>query len=144
MGVKGTDSNAIVVIYHSHNTFVSGGSDHTLSIWDHLSKKRMKLYSKYPHEVSALSFSPDGEKLAIGVSYEHDNGMLGKGEEEIGKRGLMVKMTVMDDCRVSVANRSSSALFSSATELKGRDHSALLLTRDAFRSLTQPKSRPAA
>ncbi|EIW71496.1 hypothetical protein TREMEDRAFT_22615, partial [Tremella mesenterica DSM 1558] len=56
--------------YHPvFNTFASGGSDCHVSIWDHTAKKRMKLYSKYPTAISALAFSPDGRKLAIGASY---------------------------------------------------------------------------
>jgi hypothetical protein len=59
----------------------------------------MKQYPHFPTEVSALSFSPDGEKLAIGVSYEHDNGVAKA--EEMGRTALLIKTTVMDDCRVS-------------------------------------------
>lgn len=58
----------------------------------------MKLYPKYPTAISALSFSPDGSKLAIGASYEHDNAVQG---EDQGKVLLFIKDTVMDDCRVS-------------------------------------------
>lgn len=81
-----------------HNTFASGGSDGFISIWDHQTKKRMKLYPKFPTAISALSFSPDGTKLAIGASYEHDNAVQG---EDQGKVLLFIKDTVMDDCRVS-------------------------------------------
>ena len=83
----------------SHNTFASGGSDGTVSIWDHNAKKRMKQYPAFATEVSCLAFSPDGEKLAIGVSYEHDNGV--SQPDLMGKTALLVKTTVMDDCRVS-------------------------------------------
>ena len=83
----------------SHNTFASGGSDGTVSIWDHNAKKRMKQYPPFATEVSCLAFSPDGEKLAIGVSYEHDNGV--SQPDLMGKTALLVKTTVMDDCRVS-------------------------------------------
>ncbi|GHJ84219.1 hypothetical protein NliqN6_0621 [Naganishia liquefaciens] len=84
--------------YHPiHNTFASGGSDGTVSIWDHNAKKRMKQYPAFATEVSCLAFSPDGEKLAIGVSYEHDNGV--SQPDLMGKTALLVKTTVMDDCR---------------------------------------------
>ncbi|KAJ9111131.1 hypothetical protein QFC19_001330 [Naganishia cerealis] len=81
----------------NHNTFASGGSDGTVSIWDHNAKKRMKQYPHFPTEVSCLAFSPDGEKLAIGVSYEHDNGV--SQADEMSKTALLIKTTVMDDCR---------------------------------------------
>ena len=59
----------------------------------------MKLYSKYPTAISALAFSPDGSKLAIGASYEHDNAVA---EGERGMNLVYIKDTVMDDCRVSL------------------------------------------
>lgn len=82
----------------SHNTFASGGSDGAISIWDHNAKKRMKLYPRLPTAVSALAFSPDGTKLAIAASYEHDNAI--SAAEDQSKVMLLVKDTVMDDCRV--------------------------------------------
>lgn len=82
-----------------HNTFASGGSDGFISIWDHNAKKRMKLFPKYPAPISALAFSPDGTKLAIGASYEHDNAVT-KPEEQATVM-VLIKNTVMDDCKVS-------------------------------------------
>lgn len=93
---------------HSHNTFASGGSDGLISIWDHNAKKRMKLYPKYPTAISALAFSPDGKRLAIGASYEHDNAVTAA--EEKGRVMVLVKETVMEDCRVSLASCHSSAV----------------------------------
>ncbi|KAL1405067.1 mitotic spindle checkpoint protein Bub3 [Vanrija albida] len=84
--------------YHPiHNTFASGGSDGVLSIWDHNAKKRMRLYPKYPTAISALAFSPDGSKLAIGVSYEHDNAVASP--EEQARVLLLLKETVQEDCK---------------------------------------------
>lgn len=57
----------------------------------------MKLYPKYPTAISALAFSPDGSKLAIGASYEHDNAV---GKDEQGRVLVLVKDTVMEDCKV--------------------------------------------
>ncbi|GMK54973.1 hypothetical protein CspeluHIS016_0200290 [Cutaneotrichosporon spelunceum] len=83
--------------YHPvHNTFASGGSDGILSIWDHSAKKRMRLYPKYPSAISALSFAPDGTRLAIGVSYEHDNAVPPAEQNTVM---LLLKETVMDDCK---------------------------------------------
>lgn len=57
----------------------------------------MRLYPKYPTAISALSFSPDGSKLAIGVSYEHDNAVASP--EEQARVLLLLKETVQDDCK---------------------------------------------
>lgn len=58
----------------------------------------MKSYPKFPTSVSALSFSPDGTKLAIGCSYEHDNAVTNP--EEKGRVLVLIKDTVMEDCKV--------------------------------------------
>ena len=60
----------------------------------------MKQYPKFPTSISCLAFSPDGSKLAIGASNEHDNSLPPVGEES-GRVALMIKDTVMDDCKVS-------------------------------------------
>lgn len=59
----------------------------------------MKQYTGFVNEISCLAFSPDGRYLAIGASYEHDNGV--PGVEERTRMGVMVKTTVMEDCKVS-------------------------------------------
>lgn len=59
----------------------------------------MKQYPPFATEVSCLAFSPNGENLAVGVSYEHDNGV--SQPDLMGKTALLIKTTVMDDCRVS-------------------------------------------
>jgi len=60
-----------------YNTFASAGSDGTVSIWDHKSKKRLRQYVKYPAAVPAIAFNCDGTKLAVGVSYNWDEGAEG-------------------------------------------------------------------
>jgi cell cycle arrest protein BUB3 len=80
----------------------------------------MKLYPKFPTSISALAFSPDGTRLAIGASYEHDNAV---GGEEKGKVLVLIKDTVMDDCRVGLARLACSGvqLANSAAKSQGID-----------------------
>ncbi|KAJ8463545.1 hypothetical protein ONZ51_g10188 [Trametes cubensis] len=57
-----------------YNTFASAGSDGTVSIWDHKSKKRLRQYPKYNAPVPSIAFNCDGTKLAVGVSYTWEEG----------------------------------------------------------------------
>ncbi|KAL0953661.1 hypothetical protein HGRIS_004862 [Hohenbuehelia grisea] len=57
-----------------YNTFASAGSDGTVSIWDHKVKKRLRQYSKYNGAIPSVCFNSDGSQLAIGVSYNWDEG----------------------------------------------------------------------
>ena len=58
----------------SYNTFASAGSDGTVSVWDHKSKKRLRQYPRYHSAVNSVAFNCDGTKLAVGVSYNWDEG----------------------------------------------------------------------
>ena len=58
----------------SYSTFASAGSDGTVSIWDHKSKKRLRQYPKYNSPVPSIAFNCDGSKLAVGVSYTWEEG----------------------------------------------------------------------
>ena len=61
-------------MHHRYNTFASAGSDGTVSIWDHKSKKRLRQYPKYHAPVPSIAFNNDGTKLAVGVSYTWEEG----------------------------------------------------------------------
>ncbi|KAI9447214.1 WD40 repeat-like protein [Lactarius psammicola] len=63
-----------LAFHPTYNTFASGGSDATVSIWDHKVKKRLRQYPRYTTPVAALAFSADGTRLAIGASYTWDEG----------------------------------------------------------------------
>ena len=63
-----------LAFHPTYNTFASGGSDATVSIWDHKVKKRLRQYQRYAVPVAALAFSADGTRLAIGASYTWDEG----------------------------------------------------------------------
>lgn len=64
-------------ITYRYNTFASAGSDGTVSVWDHKSKKRLRQFTKFHSAVPSVSFNCDGTKLAIGVSYNWDEGAEG-------------------------------------------------------------------
>lgn len=58
-----------------HGTFVSGGGDATVALWDAEAKRRMRQYQGFPESVAALAFSNDGRFLAIGVCPGFETGM---------------------------------------------------------------------
>lgn len=74
-----------------YNTFASAGSDGTVSIWDHKLKKRLRQYPKYQAAVPSVAFNHDGTKLAIGVSYNWDEGE--EGTKTAERPAVYVKTT---------------------------------------------------
>ncbi|KAK2462589.1 hypothetical protein APHAL10511_005322 [Amanita phalloides] len=66
-----------LAFHPTYNTFASGGSDGTVSIWDHKVKKRLRQYQKFNNAVSSLAFNCDGTKLAMALSYTWDDGESG-------------------------------------------------------------------
>ena len=63
-----------------HGTFVSGGGDGIVALWDGVAKRRIRQYQRYPASVAALAFSEDGKYLAVGVSPGFEDGKEGFGE----------------------------------------------------------------
>ncbi|KAJ2611725.1 mitotic spindle checkpoint protein Bub3 [Coemansia sp. RSA 1365] len=63
-----------VAFHPVHHTFVTGGSDGVVSLWDPDNKKRLKQYQAYPTSISALDFNASGSALAIASSYTYDEG----------------------------------------------------------------------
>ncbi|KAF8331289.1 WD40 repeat-like protein [Cantharellus anzutake] len=61
-----------LAFHPTYNTFATGGSDGTVSIWDHSAKKRLRQYPSFGTGISSLAFSGDGKAMAIGVSYNWD------------------------------------------------------------------------
>jgi cell cycle arrest protein BUB3 len=55
-------------------TFASGGADGLVNMWDGTLKKRIRSFPRQQTSISSLSFSPDGSKLAIAVSYTFEEG----------------------------------------------------------------------
>ncbi|KAI8322433.1 WD40 repeat-like protein [Martensiomyces pterosporus] len=63
-----------VAFHPVHQTFVTGGSDAMVSLWDPDNKKRLKQYHKYPASVASLDFNASGNTLAVAASYTYDEG----------------------------------------------------------------------
>ncbi|PVV03121.1 hypothetical protein BB560_002406 [Smittium megazygosporum] len=57
-----------------YQTFLTGGSDGYVCLWDGTLRKRMKRYGPYPNGVNCLAFNLDGSLMAVGASYSFDQG----------------------------------------------------------------------
>ena len=57
-----------------HGTFASGGGDGFVSLWDGVTKRRIRQYQRYSASVAALSFSSDGKWLAVAISPGFEEG----------------------------------------------------------------------
>lgn len=95
----------------SYNTFASAGSDGTVSIWDHKSKKRLRQYQKYNAPVPSIAFNCDGTKLAVGVSYTWEEGEEGA---KTAERPAVYIRTVGDEVKVSFLYSASRYIFTYA------------------------------
>jgi cell cycle arrest protein BUB3 len=63
-----------LAFHPEHGTFASGGGDGVVSVWDGVARKRLWRLPEFETSVSSLSFSADGSRLAIAVSYTYENG----------------------------------------------------------------------
>ncbi|KAJ2487963.1 mitotic spindle checkpoint protein Bub3 [Coemansia sp. RSA 2320] len=63
-----------VAFHPVHHTFVTGGSDGVVSLWDPDNKKRLKQYQGYMSSISSLDFNASGTALAVASSYTYDEG----------------------------------------------------------------------
>ncbi|KAJ2909924.1 mitotic spindle checkpoint protein Bub3 [Coemansia aciculifera] len=63
-----------VAFHPVHHTFVTGGSDGVVSLWDPDNKKRLKQYQGYAASISSLSFNVSGNALAVASSYTYEEG----------------------------------------------------------------------
>ena len=67
-----------------HGTFASGGGDGFVSLWDGVTKRRIRQYQRYSASVAALSFSTDGKWLAVAISPGFEDGREDLAEAPIG------------------------------------------------------------
>ncbi|EIW74254.1 Poly(A)+ RNA export protein [Coniophora puteana RWD-64-598 SS2] len=63
-----------IVFHPVHGTFVTCGSDGTISVWDKDARTRQKTFDTAPGPISALSCSGSGRFLAYAVSYDWSRG----------------------------------------------------------------------
>ncbi|KAJ2722380.1 mitotic spindle checkpoint protein Bub3 [Coemansia sp. Benny D115] len=63
-----------IAFHPVHHTFVTGGSDGVVSLWDPDNKKRLKQYQGYPTSVASLAFNSSGTSFAVAASYTYEEG----------------------------------------------------------------------
>ncbi|KAJ1994372.1 mitotic spindle checkpoint protein Bub3 [Coemansia spiralis] len=63
-----------IAFHPVHHTFVTGGSDGVVSLWDPEHKKRLKQYQGYASSVASLDLNASGSILAVASSYTYDEG----------------------------------------------------------------------
>ena len=63
-----------ISFHPTSGTFATGGGDGQVAFWDGHGRKRLTTAGPYSNSISALSFSPDGSKLAIASSYDFTRG----------------------------------------------------------------------
>ena len=69
-----------------YGTFVSGGSDGHVNVWDHVNRKNLTRFHQYATSISSLAFSSDSALLAIAVSYLFEDGEKKHPKDEISIR----------------------------------------------------------
>lgn len=77
-----------------HGTFVSGGCDGVVNVWDGANKKRLSQWTGYPTSIASLSFSPDGQRVAIASSYTYEEGNRPAARDEIYVRDVSARDVV--------------------------------------------------
>lgn len=61
--------NCIAFHPRFRSSFVTGGCDGALFIWDGINKKKLSTISSFPTSISSLAFNWDGTELAVASSY---------------------------------------------------------------------------
>eukprot|EP00397_Hematodinium_sp_SG-2012_P038138 GEMP01041449.1.p1 GENE.GEMP01041449.1~~GEMP01041449.1.p1 ORF type:complete len:321 (+),score=53.41 GEMP01041449.1:48-1010(+) len=75
--------------FHPKGTFVTGGGDGYVCMWDGTTKKRLWRTPDFGNAITSLDFSADGLKLAIAVSYAYDQGEKAAPSPEIWIRPIL-------------------------------------------------------
>jgi cell cycle arrest protein BUB3 len=82
--------NALAFHPVHQGTFVSGGGDGFVVLWDGVTKRRIRQYQAYPSSVSSVSWSSDGKYLAIAISpgFEDGKEVISEGQVKLYIREL--------------------------------------------------------
>ncbi|TIA04184.1 putative nuclear pore complex subunit [Aureobasidium pullulans] len=82
--------NALAFHPVHQGTFVSGGGDGFVVLWDGVTKRRIRQYQAYPSGVSSVSWSSDGRYLAVGISpgFEDGKEVISEGQVKLYIREL--------------------------------------------------------
>ncbi|KAI3631481.1 hypothetical protein MIR68_010364 [Amoeboaphelidium protococcarum] len=62
-----------LTFHPNYGTFLTGGSDNNVSVWDGAKRKRIKQF-QFTNSIASLSFRRDGKQLAIACSYMYEHG----------------------------------------------------------------------
>ena len=64
----------VIAFNPAMGTFVTGGCDGLVNVWDGANKKRLHQYPAYPTSVAAVAFNSVGTMLAVASSYTFEQG----------------------------------------------------------------------
>ena len=93
-----------LAFHPTYGTFVTGGCDGVVAVWDADNKKRIKQYPKYPTSIASLDFSLDGSILAIASSYTWEQGQKDSPPDEV-----FIRPVASCDVKPRVATSTSTA-----------------------------------
>lgn len=96
-----------IAFHPRYNTFATGGSDGSVSVWDGIQKKRLwRLNKPFPTSITSLAFSQDGSRMALAVSYDFSNGSAPHEPRLINYAQVIVREVSDDDVRPKDAGLS--------------------------------------
>ncbi|MFH4981613.1 hypothetical protein AB6A40_008322, partial [Gnathostoma spinigerum] len=61
-----------IAFHPEHNTFVTGGSDALVNIWDPFNRKRICQLHRFPTSIFSVAFNVNGTQLAIASTYMNE------------------------------------------------------------------------
>ncbi|CAJ1962495.1 unnamed protein product [Cylindrotheca closterium] len=81
--------NCITFHPRFRSSFVTGGCDGALFIWDGMNKKKLTTISSFPTSISSVAFNWDGTELAVASSYTFEEGDRDHPQDEILVRKVL-------------------------------------------------------